>query len=145
MMNFSGIDCPFLRALIIEKIWTAVLFSRFITQQGKCRRTLRVINWISDVIYYTPTIYADICSCQPKVTTDIERCENDICQSWHDNVMFKTSFSRNRGICGFIQEKVHVLVFLIRSNIWIMEQIRARNKEGKTKGQIRSCWTRGLP
>ena len=44
-------------------------------------------------------------------------------------------FSRNRGIqnCGFIQEKVHVLVFLIRSNIWIMEQIRARNKEGKTK------------
>ena len=107
------------------KKWTTVLFRGLLRNRENCIRTLRVINWISDVIYYTPTIYADICSCEPKVTTDIERCENDICQSWHDNVMFKTSFSRNRGIAESNRKRYTFLCF------WFAQIFGLWNRSGR--------------
>ena len=144
MMTFSGIDCPFLRALIIEK---------------------HELRYLVGVYYATGKMQKEPASNKLNLWCHLLH-SNYICRhmfmsaqgddrywkvwKWYLSIMTwqryvqDILFAKSRN-CGFIQEKVHVLVFLIRSNIWIMEQIRARNKEGKTKGQIRSCRTRGLP
>jgi len=143
-MTTSGIDYLFLRGLIIEK---------------------NELRYFFVVYYVTGKMQKDLASNKLNLWCHLLH-SNYICRhmfmraqgddrywkvwKWYLSIMTwqryvqDILFAKSRN-CGFKQEKVHVLVFLIRSNIWIMEQIRARNKEGKTKAQIRSCWTRGLP